>query len=325
MFSKVGLFSELNYLSNISLDPRYATICGYTESELDAVFISELEGLDRGEIRRWYNGYSWLGEDKVYNPWAILNLLDTRKFKAHWFTTGLPTFLYKVMTDRQFTPLDMQNLQVSEDFVSKFDVNDISTVSLLFQTGYLTIAGEHGSGTRTTYTLDYPNAEVRESMSEGFLEYLSDAAFQTVAHAGRMRKLLIANRFEEFAKVLQSVLSGIPHQWYRKKEHWQREAWYAGILYSCLSSTGCQVHAEESTSLGRSDLVVLCEEQVFVFELKVLATSANAENAAADAIRQIRSKGYANKHRLGNQSVFLIGAVFSEDERNMVKILVESD
>ena len=92
-FSKVNLFSQLNNLTDITLDPVYSSICGYTEDDLDAVFAPELGGLDREQVREWYNGYSWLGAEKVYNPYDVLLLLRRRKFAAHWFETGTPAFL----------------------------------------------------------------------------------------------------------------------------------------------------------------------------------------------------------------------------------------
>ena len=96
-FSKVSLFSGLNNLKDISLDPRYSAICGYTDADLDDVFAPELPGLDRDRIREWYNGYSWLGADKVYNPYDILLLFDERKFATHWFETGTPAFLVRTL------------------------------------------------------------------------------------------------------------------------------------------------------------------------------------------------------------------------------------
>ena len=92
-FSKVSLFSGLNNLKDITLDPRYSGICGYSDADLDTVFAPELPGLDRDRIREWYNGYGWLGEERVYNPYDILLLFDSRRFDAWWFETGTPTFL----------------------------------------------------------------------------------------------------------------------------------------------------------------------------------------------------------------------------------------
>ena len=92
-FSKVSLFSGLNNLADITLDPRYGAVCGYTDTDLDTVFATELSGLDRDQIRSWYNGYNWRGTESVYNPFDILLLFDRREFGAWWFETGTPTFL----------------------------------------------------------------------------------------------------------------------------------------------------------------------------------------------------------------------------------------
>jgi len=108
MFTKTSLFSELNNLDNISLDPAFAAICGYTDSDLDTVFSPELPGLDRDEIRRWYNGYHWLGKDKLYNPYDLLLLFRKREFKAHWFETGSPEFLFRLLLEKQVSPMELE-------------------------------------------------------------------------------------------------------------------------------------------------------------------------------------------------------------------------
>ena len=104
-FSKVSLFSGLNNLTDITLDPSYSAICGYTDADLDTVFAPELPGLDRDEIRRWYNGYDWLGGERVYNPFDILLLFRSREFAAHWFRTGTPTFLVETLVRRGVSTL----------------------------------------------------------------------------------------------------------------------------------------------------------------------------------------------------------------------------
>ncbi|CAG0910510.1 unnamed protein product, partial [Cyprideis torosa] len=95
-FSKVSLFSGLNNLYDITISPEYSAICGYTDHDVDTVFAAELDGLDRDEIRDWYNGYNWLGES-VYNPFDVLQLFKRREFKNYWFETGTPTFLVNVL------------------------------------------------------------------------------------------------------------------------------------------------------------------------------------------------------------------------------------
>ena len=138
-FSKVSLFSGLNNLEDVTLDPRYSAICGYTESDLDEVFAPELPGLDRSEIRRWYNGYGWLGAEKVYNPFDILLLFRKRRFQAHWFETGSPTFLIDTLVERGIGPLALEDMAGTDALLSAFDVDAISTEALLFQTGYLVL------------------------------------------------------------------------------------------------------------------------------------------------------------------------------------------
>jgi hypothetical protein len=120
-FSKVSLFSGLNNLQDITLMPEYSAICGYTQPEVDTVFAPELPGLDREEIRRWYNGYNWLGQG-VYNPFDMLLLFRNREFRPYWFETGTPTFLIKLLAGRcQFTP-DLARTVAEESLLSTFDV-----------------------------------------------------------------------------------------------------------------------------------------------------------------------------------------------------------
>ena len=148
-FSKAGLFSGLNNLRDITLAPEFSNICGYTDAELDAVFAPELEGLDRDEIRRWYNGYNWLGPERLYNPFCVLLLLAERRFGNYWFETGTPTFLVETLTRRGLPTPDLDGMTGSEALLSTFDVDRIATEALLFQTGYLTIAARKTGGGAT--------------------------------------------------------------------------------------------------------------------------------------------------------------------------------
>ncbi|MDD9987216.1 MAG: AAA family ATPase [Spirochaetaceae bacterium] len=132
-FSKVSLFSELNNLTDLTLDPVYSSICGYTEDDLDTVFAPELAGLDRERVREWYSGYSWLGSDKVYNPYDVLLLLRRRKFAAHWFETGTPAFLVETLFERRVSSVSLGDTMSTEDLLSAFDVGHIGTEALLFQ------------------------------------------------------------------------------------------------------------------------------------------------------------------------------------------------
>ena len=322
MFSKVSLFSGLNNLLNISLDPRYATICGYTDKDLDTVFAPELPGLDRDQIRKWYNGYHWLGEEKLYNPFDLLLLFNSHHFKSHWFETGSPTFLFRVMMDREISPLELENRISDEDLLSTFDIDDITIDALLFQTGYLTLVEREWDGARTLYTLDYPNFEVRQSLNHGLLGYITGRRIETADQGKALARLLVANDFDGFTEHLQSFFAGIPYQWQGTQSPARYEAWYAGMLYACFCTIGLTLRVEDSSSRGRADMVVLHGGQVFVFEFKMSDTDSNSEDTAQQAIEQIQEKGYADKYRSQNQPIHLIGIAFSAKDRNLAAVKV---
>ena len=168
-FSKVSLFSGLNNLNDITVDSRYSAICGYTEADLDQVSAPELSGIDREEIRAWYNGYNWTGE-AVYNPFDVLLLFQKRKFLPFWFETATPTFLVDLLTERQTWLPDLGRLETSADLLSTFEVGNIPTVALMFQTGYLTIDQEEEISGTYYYRLRYPNREVYQSLAGALLQ-----------------------------------------------------------------------------------------------------------------------------------------------------------
>ena len=150
-FSKVSLFSGLDNLRDITLNPACSTICGYTEEDLETVFAPELPGLDRERICGRYKGYSCEGAEKVCNPFDVLLLLADREFKAWWFETGTPTFLVETLVKRGVPSPTLDGMVASDELLSTFDVGDIAAEALLFQTGYLTILSrEYRGGIRTT-------------------------------------------------------------------------------------------------------------------------------------------------------------------------------
>ena len=210
-FSKVSLFSGLNNLVDLTLDPDYSAICGYTDADLDRVFAPELPGLDRDEIRAWYDGYGWLGEEKVYNPFGLLKLFRSRRFEAHWFETGTPRFLVDTLIRRGVAASDLDDVHASEALLSEFDVDAIAPEALLFQTGYLTIRGEDRRGGRTVYRLGYPNREVRQGLSESLLDRLAPDP-RRERHAARLYDVLASGDATGAEAPLRGLLAGIPHE-----------------------------------------------------------------------------------------------------------------
>ena len=323
MFSKVSLFSGLNNLKDISLDPRYATICGYTEDDLDLVFGSELDGLDREEIRTWYNGYHWRGGERVYNPYDVLLLFDGKEFRPYWFETGSPTFLFRTLMEKSVSPMELENRMAEMSLVSKFDVGDIGVEALLFQTGYLTIIDEQADEFDTLYRLDYPNLEVRISLNRGLLGHLGKTGREPLEEGRALRALLEANDFEGFAGRLRTYLSGIPYQWHATGDLARHEAWYASLLHMCFRAIGMDVRVEDASSHGRADMVVLTGGQVFVLEFKMADGEGDAQAALDAAIAQMRGRGYAGKYRDRGEPVHLLGVACGREARNLLEVRAE--
>ena len=216
----------------------YSDICGYTEADLDRVFGPELDGTSTAtRIRAWYNGYGWRGPGKVYNPFDILLLFRTREFKAHWFETGTPTFLVDTLVKRRVGPPELERMVATDELVSRFDVDDIATEALLFQTGYLTIVGERRRGDRSIYELGYPNQEVRESLNGSLLRHLTRDP-QIVAKGVRLYDLLEADDFDGLRELIHGFYAGIPHEWYTNNDIATYEGYYAAVFYAYFASAG---------------------------------------------------------------------------------------
>ena len=317
-FSKVSVFSGLNNLKDVTLDPRYSAICGYTDTDLDTVFAPELPGLDRQAIRDWYNGYHWLGEDRVYNPFDILLLFDSRKFKAHWFETGTPRFLIDTLLRRGVASPELDGMMGTDALLSAFDVDEMATEALLFQTGYLTIAGEEDFDGETLYRLEYPNREVRQSLNGSLLRAMTpEGSHRTKDHL-RLRQLLRENDFDGLDALFRSFFAGIPCQWHTKNDIARYEGYYASVFYSWFAAAGLDVRVEDSTSRGRLDMAVLFNDQIYLFELKTVEKEPEGR-----AMAQIEEKGYADKYRRLGQPIHLVGVEFSREERNVAAFSVE--
>ena len=189
-FSKVSLFSGVNNLRDITLSEQYSAICGYTDADVDSTFAPELAGLDRGMIRRWYNGYNWSGE-AVYNPFDLLLLFQERKFGAWWYASGTPSFLLKLLEQRTFFAPLLAQMQVGPELISNLDVDQMTPEALLFQAGYLTIhqLGHTLSG-ECQYTLGYPNKEVELSLNMSLLGTYTGDLSQCHQHRNKLEALL---------------------------------------------------------------------------------------------------------------------------------------
>ena len=318
-FSKVSLFSGLNNLEDITLDENYATICGYTQNDIETVFKERLflddkdKKVDLERLKLWYNGYNFLGEG-VYNPFDILLFFSKNNtYRTYWFETATPTFLIKLlMKNRYFIP-NLENLQVSEDILGSFDIDKISIETLLFQTGYLTIDRVEEVFQNISYVLKYPNHEVKTSLNKYIFDYLIDK------HIGKFQTnffyAIRDNKIEDIKKNLFSLFASIPNDNYRKNEIANYEGYYASVLYSYFAGMGVESIAEDVTNKGYIDMTLFFEDRAYILEFKVL----NSTPKTNTALKQIKTKKYYEKYLSKYNKIYQIGIVFNKKKRNIVK------
>ncbi len=314
-FSKVNLFSKLNNLEDITVDPRFSDICGYTEDDLDRYFSEYLKGANREEIRKWYNGYSWLGE-RVYNPFDILLFISKGfAFRPYWFETGSPTFLIKLMKQKKYFIPELEEIEATDSMLGSFDVYTMEIEALLWQTGYLTIKGTKQIGGRESYLLSFPNLEVKISLNEFILKQLSNV--QPNLYSTSIEKIyngFVSGDVETIISILKSLLSAIPYTNFTKNEIDSYEGYYASVIYAYLASLGVDLIAEDITNKGRIDLTILLPDKAYIIEFKV-----KSEKEEKDPLTQIKEKRYFEKYINKVKDIYLIGITFDKEERNITE------
>ncbi len=310
-FSKVSLFSGLNNLEDITISPAFATICGYTQKEFETVFADRLEGVDLDEVRRWYNGYSWLGEP-VYNPFDILLFLREKIFRPYWFETGTPSFLIKLILEKRLCVPTFENFELGDEIIESFDVDRIYPESLLFQTGYLTIKEVKKRRVMLKYCLGWPNLEVKVSFNNYLLNTFIDL-IEKEKNLDRVYEALEKNDLEGLREAFQAFFASIPHDWYRKTELHRYEGFYASIFYAYFAALGLEVKVEDATSHGRLDMAVKFNGRCYLFEFKVVEFEGKGR-----ALEQLKTRHYHEKYAARCEEIYFIGVEFSYRERNIV-------
>ena len=312
-FPKPGIFSGLNNFLDISLDQRYSAICGYTERELDSVFAPELDGLDRDEIRRRYNGYNWLGDENVYNPFDMLCLFRQREFGDYWCQTGSPEFLIDTMFDSGIATLELDDLPASASRLSTFDVDDRPAEALLFQNGYLTVTDKDDDDDYPRrYRLGYPNQEVRHNLNECLLNALLPESSRRLVRNGALHELLAANDFEGLEALFRAVFASLPDQW--QAENDLGGGYYASVFYSCFAVQGFDVVGERKVYPKRIGMVLRLDGRTYVFEFRT-----DDREPEGTAMARLRGADYAAKY----DACHLIGVEFSREDRNIAAFEVE--
>ncbi|KAK3582488.1 hypothetical protein CHS0354_024035 [Potamilus streckersoni] len=245
-FAKVSVFSELNHLTDLTLHPNYVNLLGYTQEELEKYFDEHLDfyltkhnketkqGL-LDKIRLWYNGFSWDGENRVYNPFSILNFFDTNQFANYWFVSGTPTFLLRLMFEKK--NYEFENVSFNVNSNNIYDIHKLELIPILFQTGYLTIVEAKDN--------PFTDKKFIERISHGFM----------------------GNNLDEVEEVIDEMFKDVPHDFYVKQE-----VVLHCLLHIVFTYVGLQIQSEVHTQKGRLDAIVETKSHVYIFEFKINKT-----------------------------------------------------
>jgi hypothetical protein len=309
-FSKVSLFSGLNNIEDITLNPKYATICGYTQNDVETSFAKHLEGQDFTKIKHWYNGYKFLGEG-VYNPFDILLFISNGfAYRSYWFSTATPTFLLKLLEKNNYFLPDLENIVKDEKMLDSFDVNYIELETLMWQTGYLTIDRVEAILDDRSYYLAIPNQEVGISLLGSFADFMSKIQ-NPKATTNKILLSLINADLSSLQIAIKSLFAAIPYYLYTNNPMFEREGYYVSVFYAYLKAMGLDIAVEEATNRGRIDMAIKMSEIIYIIEFKV---------DGSNALSQIKEMKYHEQYQSDSRDIYLVGLEFDTKDRNISKV-----
>jgi len=309
-FSKANIFSGLNMLEDISLNDDFGNVCGYTQANIEDEFSEYFKGVDLELVKKWYNGYYFLGE-KVYNPFDILQFIKNKfMFQNYWWESGNPYFLITLLKKQHYNIPKLENITIGSELLNSFEVEKLKLEVLLFQSGYLTIDKFIQTPMGVRYKLKIPNLEVQISLNGLFLDYLTNNNFEN--ERLDIYETLLEADLEKFKNIMSSMFASIPYNNYVNNTIGEYEGYYASVFYSYLAGAGLELIAEDVTNDGRIDLTIKMNEKIYIFEFKVVDTKSNNNKG----LSQIKNKNYHKKYTQKN--VYLIGIEFSKKEKNII-------
>ena len=337
-FSKVSIFSDLNQLRDISLEPDYETICGISADELSANFTERVQNMadynnvSRDEcfalLKKNYDGYHFSRRmTDMYNPFSILRALASREFDFYWFSTGTPTFLVKRLTSVK-NEFDFKRLtkgvSTSIGEITDYRPENTNIIPLLYQSGYLTIKAYNAR--RGSFTLAYPNEEVKYGMLNSLASEITPNS-NPKDLLNDMQDALDAKDVDSMMLVLKSVYASLPYikPVYREdmdeedrqdvlNKYIERD--FQNVIYIFFLLMGQPTYSEVQNNLGRADCIVETDNYVYLFEFKV-------ESSADEALAQIKAHEYATRYAADRREVICVGVNFGRRKRNITEWKVE--
>ncbi|SEM66248.1 PD-(D/E)XK nuclease superfamily protein [bacterium A37T11] len=315
--SQTSIFSGLNNLLDLTFDENYTEICGYTQKELEFYFAEYIQVLAEKkkksrsvileEIKHWYNGYSWDGKVFVYNPYSVLLLFNYGYFQPHWFSTGTSTgFLTLLKSSADITAAITGTSLVNRSFSDKQTLENLDTVTLLFQAGYLTVKSYDEE--RDKFLLKVPNEEVRNALSESILVELSGKTSNYVDN--RIESLKEALSRGETAVAMENLdilFSTISYNTQKPTE-----SYYHALFQLAMNVAGIDQHAESYNHIGRADSILKFKDRVYVVEIKFAKTKKELPDALNKAMVQIKDNQYAKPYQKKGLKIHLLAIAFTK-------------
>jgi hypothetical protein len=310
-FSRVSVFSGLNNLNDITIGTKYTSICGYSQAEIDRYF--PFNRIARQKIKTWYNGYSWDGQTFLYNPFSILLYVEKNRFENYWFSSATPAFLIDLIKEKQFPIMDFENIEADSSVFETFDIDHIEVISLLFQTGYLTIKRKNENSDGITYSLTYPNQEVRESLLKHLLKsFTANELVENLKVINSLKRDLVNHHLEGIFHTIHSVFASIPYNMFVANS----EGFYHSIVYLLFRLAGVKIFSEQQTNQGRMDAYIELKDHIYIFEFKL--------GSSQMALQQIEAMNYADSFKYTNKFITLVGAGIDPQTRNILPFLSKS-
>jgi hypothetical protein len=313
-FSKVSVFSDLNNLKDISLDDRFAEICGITEKEirdkLDAQVgeMAEYNGMSKEEcyekLKKQYDGYHFSKRSVgIYNPFSLLNALDSQDFGDYWFASGTPTFLVETMKRNNYDLERLTREEATADLLGSLDSIDTNPIPLIYQSGYLTIKGYDPRF--MTYRLDFPNEEVERGFSRFLFRYYTPVSQGKDSFIKDFVMAIEAGRVERFMSLLETLFAGQDYQIVG-----EAELYFHNAVSLIFKMVGFYTETERHTSDGRMDMLVQTADYIYIFEFKL-------DKSADEALAQIEKNQYALPFATDPRKLYKIGVNFSSETRRV--------
>ena len=298
----VSVFSKLNNLDDLTLINEYNSICGYSQEELENNFQKHIEKVANktkksydetvNQIKSYYNGYSWNGIEKVYNPYSTLLCLKHGKFSKNWFNTGTPSVLNDFPMSKYTIKAIAEPSKILDSELENPTLKNIKDEVLLFQTGYLTINSTETIGSSKFYNLRIPNCEVESALFENLInQYSKISSYDFMEYADKLLKYTIEGNCEKIIETIGDYLSPIPYEL-----RGDDEKYYHALIFKLLYTSRLHVHSEVHSYKGSTDLVIEEGEYVIVIDFKQSKVK-SIDYMIKEGLEQIEEKEYTRQYK----------------------------